>query len=248
MTAMLSNRMMHILKELMATKIPITSEDLANRIQVTSRTIRNDIKELNEILLRSGGAIKSTRGIGYELEINNNKKFKLFLQEMSKESLSANHSPNSPEDRVHYIIRKLLLENGYLKLDDLADVLYISKSTLQHDLVEVKKILTDFQLELKSKPYHGVKVTGNEMNLRFCLSEYLFNRKEMLMYAQNQLNSILPEEDIKRIQAVLIEEIKATDIEMSDIALNNLSIHFAIACRRIRDGNYVLLAPDEFIY
>ncbi|GGA92101.1 BglG family transcription antiterminator [Ornithinibacillus halotolerans] len=243
---MLSNRMIHILKVLIATKVPITSDDLANRIQVTSRTIRNDIKELNEILLISGGVIKSTRGIGYELEIKDQKKFKLFLQEMTNDSHATNQTPNTPEERVHHIVRKLLLENGYIKLDDLADDLYISKSTLQHDLIEVRRILNTFKLELESKPYHGVKVIGNEMNLRFCLSEYLFNRKELMMYKEYQMDFILPEEDMKRIQSILIEEIKHTDIEMSDVALHNLSIHFAIACKRIHDGNYVLLAPDEF--
>lgn len=244
---MLSSRMMLILKELMAVKSPITSEYLANSVQVTSRTIRNDIKDLNEILSTCGGFIKSTRGIGYELEIKNSEIFKLFLQEMSKNStIITNKSPDSPEERVGYIVRKLLLENSYIKLDEIADELYLSKSTLQNDLIEVRKILKRFKLEIESKPYYGVKVKGNEMNLRFCLSEYLFNRKEINFNMQRQMESILSKEETNKILGIILEEVKANEIEISDISLNNLSIHFAIACKRIRDENYILLSPGDF--
>lgn len=243
---MLTSRMMLILKELMSSKSPITSNDLANRIQVTSRTIRNDIKELNEILLQSGGCIKSTRGIGYELEIKNTKTFKLFLQDMLQNSaILANKSPNTPEERINYIIRKLLIANCYIKLDEIADELYISKSTLQNDLIDVRKKLKSFKLEIESKPYYGVKVKGNEMNFRFCLSEYLFNRKEITINMQNHMDSIFSIEEINKIQAIILEEVKSNEIDISDIALSNLSIHFAIACKRIRNKNYVLLAPED---
>ncbi|GIO24116.1 BglG family transcription antiterminator [Oceanobacillus sp. J11TS1] len=244
---MLTSRMMLILKELMSAKSPITSNDLANRIQVTSRTIRNDIKELNEIILQNGGCIKSTRGIGYELEIQSSKTFKLFLQEIFQNSaVSTSKSPNSHEERVNYIVRKLLLVNSYIKLEEIADELYISKSTLKNDLVEVRKRLKSFKLEIESKPYYGIKVKGKEMNLRFCLSEYLFNRKEIWVDMQNQLDFICSKEEINKIKTIILEEAKTNEIEMSDITLNNLSIHFAIACKRIKDKNYVLLAPKDF--
>ncbi|NBJ69552.1 MULTISPECIES: BglG family transcription antiterminator [Clostridia] len=242
---MLSSRMMLILQELMAAKTTVTSNDLADRIGVTPRTIRNDIKELNGILLQSGGFIEAKRGIGYELVIENNKTFKAFLQNMTQKS-NASMLPSSPEERVIYIVRMLLLNNGYIKLDDMADELYISKSTLQNDLIGVKKILTKFNLKLISKPYHGVKIIGEEMSVRFCLSEYLFNREEMLIDMQKQADFILPQGDINKIYTIILKEVKASRIEMSDIALNNLCIHIAIACKRIREENYVQLAPEDF--
>lgn len=247
MIGMPTNRMMQILKELMSTKTPITSNDLANTIQVTSRTIRNDIKELNESLLHSGGCIKSTRGIGYVLEVKDTDTFKLFLQRMFKNSDTlASQSPNTPEERVSYIIRKLLLANGYIKLDDIAEELYISKSTLQNDLIEVRKIIKSFKLEIESKPYYGVRVTGSEMNFRFCLSEYLLNRESITFDMPNPTDSLFSKKELKKIQAIILGEIQKNEIYLSDIELNNLSIHFAIACKRIRDENYILLPPEDF--
>ncbi|RFA32032.1 hypothetical protein CAI16_19190 [Virgibacillus dokdonensis] len=241
---MLSSRKLHILQELMAAKRPITGNDLADKIHVTARTIRNDIKELHVILLRYGGMIKSTRGVGYELIIKNSKAFKGFLQEVLNNS-TINTMLDVPEDRVLYILRKLLLANNYQKLDDIAYELYISKSTLHKDLTEVKRIFNLFNLELVSKPYYGVKVKGNEMNVRFCLAEYLFNRKEIVLDMQSQMQDVLPKDEINRIYTIILEEVKDNNIELSDIALNNLSIHFAIACKRIRNKNYVLLPPED---
>ncbi|GAA5416491.1 putative licABCH operon regulator [Paraliobacillus ryukyuensis] len=244
MITILTSRMKVILKELMATSAPLTSNKLADRIQVTSRTIRNDIKALNEVLFKSGGFIKSTRGKGYQLEVSDNSRFKDFLQNMSEKSLS-NDTPASPEERVIFILRKLLLANGYIKLDDIADELYISKSTLNHyDLIEIKQILKRFKLTLESKPHYGIKVIGDEMQVRFCISEYVFNRTKVPIETHHS-DDILPKEEIDKIYTIILQEVKANKIEMSDVALNNLSIHFAIACKRITSEKYVLLAQEE---
>src|SRR5690625_3193540 len=84
------------------------------------------------------------------------------------------------------------------------------------------------------------------MNVRFCLSEYLFDRKEITVNMQSQMEPIFSKEEINKIHTIILEEVKANEIEISDIGLNNLGIHFAIACKRIRDKNYVLLAPEDF--
>src|SRR5690606_11862684 len=94
--------------------------------------------------------------------------------------------------------------------------------------------------------YYGVKVVGNEMNFRFCLSEYLLNRESAKFNIQNVTNSILSTEVLNKIQCIILEEIRENEIDLSDIALNNLSIHFAIACKRIYEKNYISLPPKEF--
>lgn len=243
---MLTDRMKLILKEIIVAKKPITSKELSITAQVSSRTIRNDINELNKILLTNGAYIKSTRGIGFELEILNSDRFKEFLRQITESTNTVkNNIPNTPEDRVHYIVRKLLLRNDFIKLDEIADDLYISKSTLQNDLNEVKKIFKNFNLEVVSKPYHGIKVIGEEINFRFCLSEYLFDRKDSTVDVYKKIDVILPKEEMKMIHEIILEEIKANDIEISDLTLNNLCIHFAIACKRIREKKYIMFASDH---
>lgn len=243
---MLNHRMTAILRELIAAETPITSEYLANVIEVTSRTIRNDIKELEDVIAKYGTSIKSIRGSGYSLEVHDEELFRKLLQEVLDEQASNNNEiPELPEERVQYIIKRLLLERDYVKLEDLADDLYISKSTIQNDLKDVKRIFNSYGIVLDKKPNYGLKIKGDEVQLRFCISEYLFDRKLTNRDVESKNISILSNDEMQLIRATILEQIKENNINLSDIGLNNLSIHIAIACRRIRNNNYVSMAPED---
>lgn len=242
---MLNVRMNNILGELMAADKVITSEYLANIIQVTSRTIRNSIKELNALLLQHGAEIKSVRGTGYELKIYNDGMFKNFLSELSGDTLNCGSVPTLPEERIHFLIRRLLLSDKYLKLEELADELFISKSSIQNDLRDAKKVLEKYGIVVEKRPNYGLKLKGDEVKLRYCISEYIFNRKESDLDLLSSPISILSREEMHMIRSIILNQVRENDISLSDIALNNLIIHIAIACSRIRNEKYVMLYPDE---
>lgn len=240
---MLDIRKKAILKELMENDKPITGKHLGNILKVSSRTVRSDIKELNEKLASHGVEVKSLRGIGYELKINETELFKDFLREIS-EGISG-RIPSTPEDRIRYLIRKLLLATDYQKLEDLADEIFVSRSTLQNDLKDVREILEKYQLEISIIPHYGLKVIGEEMKMRFCISEYVFNRGKSEVEILNSKLLILSQDELETIQTILLDQVKKNGIVLSDIALNNLIIHIAIACKRIRNENYISIFPQE---
>ena len=236
---MLNARQTAILRKLMSQQGYITGEKLAGIIQVSSRTIRTDMKELASILASHGGAVKSARGLGYILEIREEQPFRQFLQETILEPQAVSLNLSVPEERVKYIVKRLLLEESFLKMDDLADEMFISKSTLQNDLSDAKRIFKKFGIEIMKRPNYGLKVQGSELQLRFCMSEYLFERTPFA-------ESALPDdEQLFIIKDMIIRQIDAYHITLSDIALNNLVIHISIALQRIKDGNYVSLSDAE---
>ena len=47
--------------------------------------------------------------------------------------------PQTPEDRVMYIIRKLLLSNKEINLSNLENEIFVSDSSLETDIRRVKK-------------------------------------------------------------------------------------------------------------
>ncbi len=239
---------MEILRELVASETPVTSEYLANIIQVTSRTIRDDIKILDQSLRDKGAKINSIRGTGYELNIIDDHQFRSYLQTfVEQEKNGGQIIPDSPDDRVKYLIQRFLLVEGYLKLDNLCDEMHISKSTLQNDLRQVKKILDSYAIHLEKRPNYGMKVVGSEVKLRFALAEYVFDRNENAAKAiwKNQLSSLTTETNLEPIWDVIVEQIKKNGITLSDIAINNLFIHIAIAYKRIKSGHHVSLFNKE---
>ena len=176
---MLNPRTTSILRELLKADTFVTSEYLAQVLTVTSRTIRSDIKELETIVDDYGASIKSIRGTGYQLEIDDDQAFRqLLLGIVEHEKDKYDEIPTLPEDRVRFIIKRLLLAEEYCKLDSIADELFISRSTLQNDLKLVKNIFLRYGITLDKRPNFGLKVMGDEFKLRLCISDHLI-RNEM---------------------------------------------------------------------
>lgn len=236
-----------ILRELMSNDAPITGAYLATINQVTPRTTREDIRNLASVLTNHGASIDSVMGKGYQLKISDSHQFQKYLQaSITPEGSQYHVVPKSPEDRVAYIIKRLLLNEGYLKLDDLADEMFISKSTTQNDLRHVRQILSNYEIYLESRPNYGLKAIGSELKMRFCLAENVFDRKDGTPEQRVGTKLYpLPKQKIDRIQEIILRQIKENDITLSDIAIHNLLIHIAIACKRIIAGNHVSLIKTD---
>lgn len=240
---MLNSRLKNILRELMAVDYPLSSTYLANVNHVTPRTTREDIKAVNSWLQKNGADIHTRMGKGFQLEIHDAARFREFLKSLDDPGEAVvNHLPESPEGRAAYLLKELLLSEGYVKLDDLAEEMFISKSTIQNDLKEVKKLLLNYDLSLESRPNYGLKIRGEEMKVRFCLSEYLFNQQRIRI--SNTLDSFSKEEK-ETVFAILIRKINEHNITLSDIAVNNLLIHILIAYKRVQSGNHVEIYQDD---
>ncbi|MED4811071.1 transcriptional regulator LicR [Bacillus atrophaeus] len=239
---MLQGRLREILRLLMAADAPVTSSVIAANLKVTSRTVRNDIKELQDILAQQGAVVHSVRGSGYQLHIQNEQKFRGLLQDVFQQNKGL---PVFPEERISYLMKRLLLTEHYLKLDSLAEELFISKSTLQTDLKEVKKRLLPYDIVLETRPNYGFKLRGDEVRMRYCMAEYIVDERETEIDYLNEKADILSKEEIAAIRSVIMKKVNNVQIPLSNLGLNNLIIHIAIACKRIRTGNYVSLFPED---
>lgn len=221
----------------MQSKSPLSSDYLANALDVTTRTIRSDMKALIDTLKDNGAEIVLTRGKGYELVIGNYHYFKPFLTKIMNENNVSTPLPTEPEERVDYILKRLLLAEEYLKIEQFAEELFVSESSIKNDLKEVRRLLKDFNLNLDKKPNYGLKIKGQEAKLRYCLAAYMFD--------QDQTDWILPNKKLEEIRNIIIEQAEKASIFLSDIGVNNLATHIAIACIRIQNDNYVSMPLKE---
>lgn len=244
---MLHARMKKILQKLMATDSPITGTYLANINQVTVRTTREDIKQLADLLEKNGATIESLMGKGYRLTVTDEERFHNLLKEItSQEQYDETYIPKTPEERQKYLIVRFLLSKDYIKLEDIAEEIYVSRSTIQNDLKQVKTILEEYELSLKVRPNYGIKVTGDEMKLRFCISEYIFDRHDASgEQLPDPFLNAFDHKDLNKILEIIIDEINAHQITLSDIAINNLLVHIAIALKRIESGHHVQIYETD---
>lgn len=201
----------------------ISGEVLSRKMQVSSRTIRNKIKESQDILQSKGLEIFSKTGKGYKLKIND----RIQYQEFKSELYNQQNKMFSPQERVQYILEKLLLSNDYIKSADLEDVLYVSKYTLSQDIKEIKNKLSIFNLCLQNKPYYGIKIIGNEMNKRSCLV-YYFEQKQI----KNAKVKDLFIKDMQIIEERVKEILNKYEFQLTDIGFHNLIIHIFLGIYR----------------
>ena len=203
-----------------------TSLELADILNISDRTCRKYIKILSEILIKKNVEIESKPRFGYLLKDNNISENELFHNEVKK-------IPNSANDRVMYLINKLIYDGGYIKLFDVSEEIYISSKTLSQDLKKVEELLENYNLTLDRKPYYGIRLQGDEINIRNFYIDIL----------EKRLNENDIEDDIKLKIVEIAENIslnfRGKNIKISDISLQNLAISFYVTLNRI-DKNYLI--------
>ncbi|MGL5229393.1 MAG: HTH domain-containing protein [Cetobacterium sp.] len=79
----------------------------------------------------------------------------------------------SKEDRVFFLILKLLIE-GNLNLYFLAEILNVSRRTLNMDLVSIKEELNIFELKIESHTGKGIFLEGEVSDKRNALCCYIY--------------------------------------------------------------------------
>ncbi|MDE6953518.1 MAG: BglG family transcription antiterminator [Erysipelotrichales bacterium] len=227
-------RMIKTIRILSNASGPVSGPDLSEQLGITVRTLRNDLKECKDELYDHGIEIVSKHAIGYQLVIKDEEKYYDYLENMLKED-SQNQMliPIYPEDRVHYLIRMFLTEDDYVKMEDICERIFVSRSTLSNDLKEVREKLKYFHLDLETKPFYGLKIVGSEFHKRSCISQYFFHGTNNDDVYLSQTKSTKQQEEI----ATLLYNTMVTErFKLTDIGFQNLVIHIMIALLRLKEN------------
>lgn len=223
-----------IMKELLASDVPLTSEHLALTCGVSSKSIRRYLADLKDQCEQHGATIIMKPGLGNLIRIDDEKKFHTFLEK----ERSSQKIPNSPEERLDYLLNLLLYNSDYVKVSDIADDLFISTSRLSIDLKNLRSLLDNYHLKIVNKPNYGIKIQENERDRRICMAEYYMKKR-------NDDTTSNPNDAYQvMINNVITKVLVQKNIHMSDIALQSLAIHLLIAVERIKTSNIIQLTSE----
>ena len=143
----------------------ITPAQVAEHLGVSVRTVRTYVKQANEAMC-GFAHIDLVRGEGYHLVKEDEVAFEEWSQAVT--TVEDDELPQTPEERVTYLLNDLLMRNDWITLDDLAHILFVSRSAISGDLKEVERALAHFGLTLEKRPHYGIRVEGPEMARRMC--------------------------------------------------------------------------------
>lgn len=147
----------------------LTTTQIATSLKVSSRTIKADIKKINEELEKHSCRINSQQGVGLWIEYDNHEA-KKYLKEVTRDTADLYLSP---EVRKYHLAVELLLQDDYTSMEALAKEYYISKATVLNDLNELDELWEHYGVHFIKKVKYGIKVEGNESQIRSALLEAL---------------------------------------------------------------------------
>lgn len=141
----------------------ILDKDLQERVGCTLPTLKKDIVQLNR-QLKEIAKIHLQHG-SYFLEVFDKEKFEKIITGGFKKNLDF----NSSQKRIAFILYSLLESDSFVKIDELAEQMNISRSTINNDIKKIKKILKKYNVTIQGKPNRGMILIGDEFNLRLMM-------------------------------------------------------------------------------
>lgn len=233
---MIDSRQKLILQYLILYNNPIKIDEIAQYLQVSTRTIRNDISDINEMLSDDMAYIEHTRNEGYSLVIKNFESFNNLLYDLDSVSVRPDQLETA-DKRIKHLVIKLIYANDYISLDDLAESVYVSISTLLNYLKNIRELIEEYDLVLENKSNIGYKIKGEEKNKRTCLADLIAGdiAQQSVFFSQEQL-SMFSEIDLEEIRSIINKHINNNVIKLSDMNQKYLILHFALMISRLKNN------------
>lgn len=226
----LTLRQRQILNYLHNTDGYVTGSQLSKWLHVSSRTIRNDISSINEMLEGSHTTIISKHSYGYHLQSTNSEN----LRELTQTSTSFIFKT----DRIRHIVLCLCEAEKPVNLYELADEMYISKTTLDSDIRSFKEEYIDpFSIQMTINRSF-VQIEPNERKRRRLLLHLYsqgwdYNHRSNTYYK----NELISEKLINRCIMAILYTMDRFNIRMEDVNLVHLILTIAISIHRMDEGH-----------
>lgn len=176
------NRSTRILK-LIEQRNSVSIDTIAGKFDVSSKTVKNDVKDLNN-LLRGSAVIDNKQGF-YKIYIVDGIKFNKV-----KESIyNQKEFFNSPQRRMAFILHKLMNSEKPYLTEELADEMNVGRTTVISDIKKIRDILEHYNLNIVGKTNTGLSLEGSELEIRFFILENLYE----MIYEDHELDADIVE-------------------------------------------------------
>lgn len=217
----------------------VTLPELQRKMNLSANTIRSLIDRINDASQINGFKINYEKKQGYELMIHD---YKLFQEYLNQPLHSIDYSRQ--DQRVHLILFYILQNNDFTTIDELCDRTGLSRSTLIKDLKQVEIELDPYQISLYRKQYYGMKITGDEKNIRKAFSAYVI-QSELYMMPVKGYYDFLEHINVDQLREAILNLMHKNQIKISDLAFDNLLTHFQVLLYRTIQNNTIVLNANE---
>ena len=213
----------------------ITLDELKNYLGFSERKVREFLSELRDAGDKNGFQIVTVSKRGYFLQITDDTKYQSYLHQLNDDF---QQSIAKKEYRISLILFLLLQNTGFTSINQIAEILDVSRSTVINDMNDVKAQLLHNHLCLESRSHYGIRVSGDEKDIRQMLSS--ISRK--VIEDQNvhlEFFEFIEKLDFDLVTDKFISLLNEYNIIMTNNAIESILFHLKILIYRILQKNYI---------
>lgn len=236
---MLDARMKKIIIELSDSEY-VTASELAKILDLNEKTVRTTIGKMRDSLDEYGVEIESKTRKGYHLLIYDKEKYQAFIN--NDEWLSKNDIPNNSKEREEWLLDYLLKQHKFVRIDDLSEMLYVSRSTITNDIRNVEDSLKSYHITLIRRPNYGLHIQGSEFDIRNCMISQFKDNK----WAQRFSNK--EENELKEISKILLNNIQNQKVVLSKSMIQEMTSCIYIAKARYEENYKITVSKNEVVH
>ena len=226
----------------------ISIQDLAEMFKVSSRTIRYDIEQINDYLKENH---LQPLNLGKQGVINTQADITKARESLSEEGFYS--FKLSREERVCFSAVMMICSDDYITLSEIADQLFVSRSTIIQDLEHIKSFFRERHLYVLSHSNKGLLLEGREIDKRNLLIDMIqsensiFKAEPIFQHFTQCLskNLKIDLEDISMIEKIINEAEHIYGRFLTDQSFVQLRNYFQLSLYRLRKAHYVEYGDDK---
>lgn len=226
----------------------ISIQDLAEMFKVSSRTIRYDIEQINDYLKENH---LQPLNLGKQGVINTQADITKARESLSEEGFYS--FKLSREERVCFSAVMMICSDDYITLSEIADQLFVSRSTIIQDLEHIKSFFRERHLYVLSHSNKGLLLEGREIDKRNLLIDMIqsensiFKVEPIFQHLTQCLskNLKIDLEDISMIEKIINEAEHIYGRFLTDQSFVQLRNYFQLSLYRLRKAHYVEYGDDK---
>ena len=238
-TVMLDARMKKIIIELSDSEY-VTASELAKILDLNEKTVRTTIGKMRDSLDEYGIEIESKTRKGYHLLIYDKEKYQAFIN--NDEWLSKNDIPNNSKEREEWLLDYLLKQHKFVRIDDLSEMLYVSRSTITNDIRNVEDSLKSYHITLIRRPNYGLHIQGSEFDIRNCMISQFKDNKWAQRFSDKEEN------ELTEISKILLNNIQNQKVVLSKSMIQEMTSCIYIAKVRYEENYKITVSKNEVVH
>lgn len=208
------------------------ASEIAEHLGVSTRTVRSYVTALKaaaaplEVILSSPD--------GYRLNRDAHAEF-------ASRDRGAERA-GTPRERITFLVTRLTHASADLDVHELADALFVSDSTLEGDLRQVRSLAREAGLELRREGDH-IRLEGPDAGHRRLVSRLFSEEQARGLVDLRRVQESFGIDDLSGFKTDVIDVLEHQGYTVNEFGLDRVLVHTAIAVERSRGSALAVDAP-----